>query len=429
MVADLKEKIGFRPSKNQQAILDSKARNVVICAGRRFGKSSICAFVALRTIIEADQKGKPARVWIVAPTYELSQKVFAYLVLWFLKLFPQHGGSISYRPLGGTGPQLKTPKGSEVICKSAENPTSLLGEEVDLEIVDEAPRIPKRVYQTYLFPTTASRLGRTFFIGTPFGLNWFWEEFQKAKKEGGAFQFTSRDNPYFPEGEWERAKVNLPEQVFKQEYEASFLPDAASLFRGVKEIIKDDCLKDSIVGRTYVMGVDLGKHEDFTVLTVIDKVNHNVVYWDRFRQIDYPFQKKRIKAVAQRYNNARIIIDSTAVGEPIMEDLEREGLFVDDFRFTNKSKKELIEKESIYIEQKQVWIPPEETLIDELEAFGYHLSDAGNVIYRAPQGLHDDCVISLGLAIWGLIGKPSNLSPIQEEILKERLNKKVTSFI
>ena len=177
------------------------------------------------------------------------------------------------------------------------------------------------------------------------------------------------------------------------------------------------------------MGVDLGKHEDFTVLTIIDKWNNNVVYWDRFKEIDYPFQKARIKAVALRYNNARIIVDSTGVGEPIRDDLSREGLFVDDFKFTNKSKKELIEKLSIFIEQKMLYIPPKDELTDELKAFGYHLTDSGNVVYKAPQGLHDDSVISLALSVWGLSGRAIPLSPLQEEMKKVNSRKIIQNYI
>ena len=184
-----------------------------------------------------------------------------------------------------------------------------------------------------------------------------------------------------------------------------------------------------MAGHRYVMGVDLGKHEDFTVLTVIDKWNNNVVYWDRFKDIEYPFQKKRIKATAERYNNARIIVDSTGVGEPIQEDLAREGLFVDDFKFTNQSKKELVEKGSIFIEQKNVFIPNKPELIDELKSFGYQLTDAGNVVYKAPQGLHDDAVFSLLLAIWGLTGRATPKTAIQQELAKVRKYKKKENFI
>ena len=63
---------------------------------------------------------------------------------------------------------------------------------------------------------------------------------------------------------------------------------------------------------------------------------------------------------------------------------------------------ELIEKLAGFIEEQNLWIPPNNILIDELESFGYELSDSGNIKYSAPQGLHDDCVDSLALAIYPL---------------------------
>lgn len=427
MISDdkLQEIIKWSPHSGQQEILNSylKSRDITICAGRRWGKSAICAYLALKTLLEPNK-----HIWIVAPTYDLSQKVFDYVIQWFSKATPSQSGNIQMRPY----PRIRTAHGSWLECKSAENPTSLLGEELDLTIVDEAARVSRRVYDTYIYPTSASRQGKTIFISTPFGQNWFYETYQWCKKHpeiASSFSFRSIDNPTFPQEEWNRAKQKLPSQVFEQEYEASFLPDAAAVFRGIDEIIKDNCLQDVITGHRYVMGVDLGKHEDFTVLTVIDKYNHNVVYWDRFNKIDYPFQQQRIKAVADRYNNARITVDSTVVGEPIKEDLERLGLFIDDFKFTNRSKKELVEKLSIYIEQKNIWIPNEEILIDELKSFGYQLTDSGNVVYKAPQGLHDDATFSLALAVWGLQGTPKPKTAIQQALEERNIKNIKANYI
>ncbi len=434
MISDkaLQEKIGFTPHKGQLEVINVDARDIVICAGRRFGKSAICGYVALKTFLQglSDIKaGKKdsIKIWIVAPSYELTQKVFEYFLKFMTKIDKDMHQYVSNRPF----PQLKISESVWIQCKSAENPASLLGEELDLVIVDEAARLGRRIYEQYIYPTTSSRQGRTFFISTPFGQNWFYEKWvaMKEAKDGASFQYKSNDNPYLKEVEWERAKKILPSQVFEQEYEASFLPDAAAVFRGIDDIISDTCEEDVKKEHRYVMGVDLGKHEDFTVLTVIDKANNHVVYWDRFNQIDYPFQKERIKATALRYNNARIIVDSTAVGEPIQEDLARQGLFVDDFVFSNKSKKELVEKTSIFIEQKMVYIPPKNELIHELKAFGYQLSDSGNVIYKAPQGIHDDCVFSLALAVWGLTGRAVQLTAIQTEMAKADIKKIQDNYI
>ena len=421
----LQKKIGFVPHKGQSEVINSSSRDIAICAGRRWGKSAICAYIALKQLLEGDIVGKPIKAWIVSPTYDLSQRVFEYLVKWFLKAVPSQKSGISSRPLGGSGPQIKTASGGMIQCKSAENPQSLLGEELDLRIMDEASRIPKNVEETYLFPATASRKGRTIYISTQFGKNWFYHKWIQLKGTNGAFQFKSIDNPNFPIEEWERAKATLPEQVFKQEYEALFLDDAASVFRNIA-LVLEDTAEDALVAHFYVIGVDLGKHEDFTAISVIDMETNEEVFKDRFNQIEYPFQKARIKATADRYNHARIYIDSTVVGEPIKEDLERMGCFVDDFKFSTKSKKELIEKLSIYIEQKYVKFQDDPLWNDELESFGYRLTDK-NVIYSAPEGQHDDTVYARALAVWGLWGKPS-VTKAADRLFKKRF-KKPRSYI
>lgn len=408
----LQEKIGWRPHQKQEEILlavNAGLRQIVVSAGRRMGKSNLCAYIALKLLLQPNKK-----IWIVAPTYDLSQKVFNYLVRYWAKVAPSQIKGVSYRPT----PRIKTAGGSILECKSTENPAGLLGEELDLIIMDEASRIPPRIWESYLFPATSSRQGQTVFISTPLGKNWFYHLWVKANEKGGAFQFQSKDNPYFKMEEWELAKNTLPQDVFSQEYLAHFLDDAAAVFRGIRSVIVDNCLSDRIQDHYYIIGADLGKHQDFTVLTVIDTLNNKVVHIDRFNQLDWNIQKARIKSLAQRYNNARIIIDSTGIGDPITDDLRADGLVVDDYLYTNKSKKQMIEKLMVFIEQQMISIPDNEILINEIESFGFDISENGRTIYSAPQGGHDDCVNSLGLAVWGLVGSPIKKNALQQELAK-----------
>ena len=410
----LQKRIQWNPHPNQQKILqESKGkRNVSICAGVRFGKSALCGYVAFKHLLCDNQ-----RIWIVSLSYDMAQKVYAYVT--------EFAGRYDKRLLKGAAN--KPPQRFEITefnswleCKSIDNPNSLLGEELDLVIFDEAARFPPDIYERYIAARLSSRQGKLFSISTPFGKNWF---YRNHLKSDASFNFTSLDNPYFPKEEWGRARERLPEMIFKQEYEAKFLEDAASVFRKIDDCISENCLRDVIAGHSYLMGVDIGKIEDFTVITVIDRNNNDVVYFDRFNKIDYPFQKARILATAQRYNRARITIDSTVVGMPIKEDLERMGAYIDDFKFSNKSKKELIEKLSIFIEQKAIRIPNDPILKDELESFGYRLSKDNNIIYSAPQGQHDDCVISLALSVWNL----SSYGVPTINYLKERLKEQPKS--
>lgn len=402
----LRKLIGFIPNPNHEKIMDCKAREIVLVAGRGFGKSFLAAYRAFRKFLEDGQK-----IAVVAPSYGLADKVFENL--------------FRFRALGFKNLKVQNKPfkrlwadswGSEIVAKSAEAPQEILGERYDLVVVDEAAQIPRNIFQQYIYPTTSAG-GEMFYISTPFGKgSWFYDRWLIAKELGGAFNYTSVDGPIIRREEWERAKRELPEHVFQQEYEAHFLDDAARAFRGIRECVKDNCLEDSRAGEYYIMGVDLAKHRDFTVLTVVRRGVNKVVFWDRFKEVDYPLQKTRIISVAKRYNNARLVVDSTGVGEPIADDLKREGLIVDDFRFSKQSRIDLLEKLGIFIEQKQIFYPNNETLLDELESLRIEMKETGRH-YSVPEGRNDDCIMSLALAVWGLSGPPVKDS-ISEEIKK-----------
>jgi len=416
----LQKQIEFDPHKEQKQVLEQVLKgkqDIIIAAGRRWGKSILCAYLTLRYLLVPDK-----RIWIVAPTYDLTEKIFNYLKQWVVKDFPSLMGGISTRPI----PQIITPDGSWVKCKSTENPKGLLGEELDLIIIDECSRIKKEEFEAYLYPCLASRKGKLVMISTPFGQNWFYERWLIAKESnyGASFQFSSQGKPGMPQERWERAKKELPSKVFQQEYEAIFLPEGGQLFRNIEENIYG-ILMDVEIGHFYILGVDLGRFHDFTVITVVDKSNNQVVHLERFQDIDWKIQMARIKNVADRYNKARIYIDAEGKGDPVADQLDSEGYLVERIRIkSNRVKRQLIEKLGIYMDNHSIKYPAIETLINELQAFTYKLTDAGNITYSAPEGLHDDCVSSLALAVWGLTQTKPKLTPIQQEILNIQRSRK-----
>lgn len=424
----LQQEIGWYPHKGQKLVLGAEGREVVICAGRRWGKSAVCGYIIVKFFLNAlneVRKGEreSIKIWIVAPTYDLTSKVFEYVSRFLLAFDKSLGKFIS----GGTGRpyQLKISESIWIQCKSTTEPMSLLGEELDLEIIDEAARIPERIFQQYIYPTTIakSRECRVYVISTPKGNNWFKKLFLRLKEEGNAFKFTTLDGVETDENRLEDLKATYPDLLFKQEYMAEFVDDAGTVFKDIDSIV-GNTLEDAIPNKFYTIGIDLGTVNDYTVMTVVDRDTNRVVHIDRFKGIDYPLQKQHIKAKALRYNNARIIIDATGVGKPIYEDLRQEGLFVEDFTFSGKSKEELIGKLIVFAREKYIQIPNNEVLLDELRSFQFQLyNERGEVLknikYEAPKGSHDDCVMSLALAVWGLNdGKPNYQTILDKELLK-----------
>ena len=160
--------------------------------------------------------------------------------------------------------------------------------------------------------------------------------------------------------------------------------------------------EEAIPTHEYIIGVDLARHVDWTVLTVFDIQTNQEVFKDRFNQIDWNLQKSRIEALARRYNNAAVRVDATGLGDPIVNDLEHQGLSVIPFVFTEQSKKALIDNLALMLEQDRIKILPDEQAIHELESFMYEVRDSGKIRYGAPDGQHDDIVISLALAVYQL---------------------------
>jgi len=412
----IQDKIKWHPHEKQKLILASKAEDIVINAGRRFGKSAVSAYLALKELLK-DNK----RIWIASPSYDLSKRPFDYLVRWIGTGFPSAVNCISLRPT----PKITMPWGSYVECKSAENPTGFLGEEVDLLIIEEAAKFKQDIYENYLFPVTSSRMARTIYISTPFGKNWFYRKHLEVKKDpnGEYFHFESRDNPYFPKEAWEKAKEKLSQDAFNQNYRAIFLDDTATVFRGIREIV-GDCLGGYEPDHMYIVAADIAKHNDWTVITVVDRFNPKVRYWERFQKRDYPYIKERIVSAARNYRTRDIIIDSTGIGDAISDWIRRDGFNVTDFKFSNTSKAQLVEKLRIFIENKSIIIPDIEEILDEFESYTQEITATGKVRYTAPTGMYDDCVDSLGLAVWRLPMIGQMVNPIRRaDIIKRRKRK------
>ena len=134
-------------------------------------------------------------------------------------------------------------------------------------------------------------------------------------------------------------------------------------------------------------------------------------YFDRFNQISWPLQKRRI-IEAHRKTRAKVVLDATGAGDPIYDDLVGAGVPVIPFGFTNKSKRALIEGLSISLEQRELELPDEPVLLNELDIYEYEVTRHGNTTYNAPEGCHDDTVIALGLAKWGLTKRAPSVKDI-----------------
>jgi hypothetical protein len=400
--------LDWTPHPNQWKVIKNPHKEKLVCCGRRWGKSLACAYEVCYQALQPNQ-----RIWIVAPSYYLTNVVFDQVVQWMHKLVPQEGIRIKTKPF----PEMKLNNGTIIEGKSADAKEGMLGRSTNLVIIDEASRVDENIWSQYIKPTTHEFNGRVIYISTPTGINWFYDKFLELKKAKSAYQFSSLDNPYFPsagmsekerQDEWCRIRDSVPEAKFKQEYEAEFLTEGGLVFKGIHNII-GDTLQEPQPSASYLLGVDIARHEDFTALCVIDRATKNVVYLDRFREMEFHYQREKILTLAKKYNNAKIIIDSTGMGDSVASELKRHA-FVEEYPlYSQKAKQQLIDKLVIFISERVIKIPQNEALINELLRYEVKLSQRDNLYkYSAPKGEHDDMVVALALAVWGL-------QPMREE--------------
>jgi hypothetical protein len=311
--------------------------------------------------------------------------------------------------------------GSIIWAKSGEDPNALVGEGLDFMVLDEAARVKRDVWEVSLQPALMDKKGGALFISTPQGKNWFYELYMRGSQndtEYKSFHFTSFDNPILDPKELENRRNSMPEQIYRQEINAEFIDSGGEVFQGVSEII-GDTLRECVPGHAYVIGVDLAKYKDFTVVTVADIVTKQIVFFERFPHTDWNYQKDRIKEIFKLYNEGTVYIDSTGVGDPIMEDLQRMDVIIVPYKFTIQSKYDLVKNLNIMIRGKLLYIPNVRILIDELASYTFELLPSGVVRYGAPEGMHDDCVTSLMLTAWAL---SKNRTEVVGEIPLEKVD-------
>lgn len=366
-----------KPHTNQAKVLNSKARFKVLMSGRRWGKSLICQVI---TCIEAMKGG---RVAYITPTYQLAKVFFDELA----RLLPSNVATPNRSDL-----TFKLISGGTIRFFTGERLDNLRGLKFHYAIIDEASFIPNLEdgWQNSIRPTLTDYQGKAIFLSTPKGKNFFYSLYLKGLEpndEWESFKYTSYDNPHILDAEIDAARAELPTVVFEQEYMANPAENSANPF-GSQAINK--CVSNISNNAVKCYGIDLAKYNDWTVIIGLDNAG-NVAYFERF-QSDWSSTQNKIRNLPK----APMIIDATGVGDPIVEQLQRDGLDVEGFKFTSQSKQEIMLGLQVAIHQERIHYP-EGMIKQELEIFEYQYS-ANGVKYSAPSGFHDDTVCALALA-------------------------------
>ncbi len=198
----------------------------MVC-GRRFGKTTASAMEATYYASQPNKK-----IWLVGLSYDKADLMFREI---WQKMVIGHANDIDRASEKERYIRFKW--GTVVEAKSADNPDSLVGEGLDLLIIDEAAKVKRKIWDMYLSPTLSDRKGKGIFITTPEGFNWIYDLYLLGKEDElwESHQAPSWDNHFaFPKGKSDNflleRKRNMDKEVYDQEYGAKFTSFAGRVY-------------------------------------------------------------------------------------------------------------------------------------------------------------------------------------------------------
>jgi phage FluMu gp28-like protein len=357
-------------------------RYALIEASTKAGKTVGC----LAWLIEqALQGASNQNFWWVAPVYEQAKIAFRRLKNNLTaSIFKPNESELS----------LTFRNGARIVCKSGEKPDNLYGEDVFAAVADEASRMREESWFALRSTLTATKAPVRIIGNVKGRKNWFFKLARRAEsgEQGMRYQkITAHDAieaGVLDAEEIEDARRTLPEDVFNELYLAIPTEDGSNPF-GLSHI--RNCIRPLSSLPPVRFGVDLAKSVDWTVIIGLDR-NAHVSVFERFQK---PW-RDTLWSVQNIVGKVPCLVDSTGVGDPILEGLQAVGKNFEGFKFTSQSKQQIMEGLAVSIQQTVIGFP-DGVIPNELENFEYEYTRTG-VRYSAAEGMHDDCVCALALA-------------------------------
>lgn len=327
-----------------------------------------------------------SKIGWVSPVYKQSEKVFDEMSKAF--------GSGFIKP---NGQKLTIEvNGSTIQFFSAERYDNIRGFTFDYLVCDEFAFMAEQAWTEVLRATVLVKGKKVLLISTPKGKNHFYNLFNLdgINPQYKSFRQTSYDG-LASKDEIDGARETLPENIFRQEYLGEFLDNGTGVFMTVPINVKSQ--PDTV----FYAGIDLGRADDYTVLTVLNSFGE-MVYCERWRHNTWQSIINNIVPILKRYN-ARTYVEVNSIGDVVFEQLKALYQNIEPFTTTSKSKQDAVEALQVAVQNKEFHILDLEWLKKEFDVFTYEYSHKSRSIkYSAPQGFHDDGVMSCCIAYQAL---------------------------
>lgn len=379
-----------KPYPKQREAIWADARIAIIEAGTKNGKTVGCMLWMLDRLLNHGAAGR--NYWWVAPVYPQAKIAYRRIK----RLLKTSGFPHQYWQSHDTDLTISVPGCGTIWFKSAEKPDNLYGEDVYAAVIDEASRMREDAWFAIQSTVTATRAPIRI-IGNVKGRgNWFYKVGLQARQGDKSMHYAKLTcwdavaAGILSREEVEERERTLPPHVFRQLYLAEPADDGGNPF-GIEAIRR--CVRPLSDGEPVAWGIDLAKSQDWCWAIALDEAG-DMCRSERWRS---PWNETETRILGL-VGDVPTLIDSTGVGDPIVERLQRTAPNIEGFKFTSESKQRIMEGLASAIHRQAVGLSGDD-LLAELESFEYEETRTG-VKYSAPDGLHDDGPCALALVVY-----------------------------
>lgn len=380
-------------------IKSTNARFNTIRCSRQFGKTyfgeQLLLFFSLNKKYSENKTktGKCINMW-VSPTISQSKKVFRSVSAFFKK-------KDVLRYENKTDLLLVLKSGVTIVFKGVDKPDNIRGESISYMFCDEFAFYKTDVWDEVLRPMLNVQGIRAFFFSTPKGKHNSFYQLDTSTGDNYASHYGNyKENPYYDKSEVEDARKRLPTAIFEQEYEGLYVDDGGEVFRDMADKRTVSEWQEPDPKKQYFGGIDWARHIDKAVLHIVDNFG-NTAYIQSIGGTSWGYIIDSFAATIKKYN-AYVIAEANSIGDVLNEQLKLKCGSVEEFVTTNASKKDIVELGISSISDNNVKFVTDDLYREfnkQMEIFTFeYLPKSGLIRYAAPDGEHDDEVISWCLA-------------------------------
>lgn len=391
--------ITYQLSKNQKKILDnllkSESMYNVLNAGRQSGKTFVMSRLA--TILALTEPN--SKTLVVAP-YSSQSDTFFFNVMQIERI-----GQLISKIIRSPYKTVEFSTGASIDFRSADNPKSIRSKSYNFIFLDEFAFFKKDAFDLAITPTliASGDKCKLFFSSTPNGLTGlFYDLYLKGinpNETNYTYNYMNfNDNPNRNMDFINAEEMRLPSNRFRQEFLGEFVSDGGDVFQNIDNVLVLDNMIKSIPNAQYYAGIDWGRSNDNTVLTILNR-DREVAFCKSYSG-NWNKQLDDIMLILKDYKPI-VYAESNGIGDPLIDQARKGYSNITPFITSNNSKKEIIENLKMIILKEEIKLPSRKANLDlfkELSNYTYSITKTGLISYHHRDGEHDDFVDSLAIA-------------------------------